>query len=115
MKRSKLEAYYVETFGAREAEGDDEPDRSASPRRRDVRPARRRRSGFGVLRLFKLALMLGPMSILLGATLLMDCQSVSRGSWVPEILRSTACARRDFAGRVLNLDGNLRTVVNSIL
>lgn len=116
MKRSKLEAYYHDQFGARDAVAD-EPDDSPPPRRRGREPARPRApraSGFGLFRILKLTLMLGPMTVLLGATLLMDCQRSAQASWVPDILRSTACARRDLAGRVLSLDSQLRTVANNI-
>lgn len=114
MKRSKLETYYRDQFGAPEMPEDepDEPAPTRSQRGRGEPPPRRR--GFGVFRLFKLTLMLGPMAILLGATLLMDCQSAPQGSWIPGIVRSTACARRDLGSRVLSLEGNLRMVANSI-
>ena len=113
MKRSKLEAYYEREFGPRDEEPDDGPLRR--PPGRGPAPARpRRRGGFGVLRLLKVTLMLGPMTILLAASLLMDCQGNARGTWVPDLLRSTACARRDLAGRILHLDGDLRTVANGL-
>ncbi|MCJ2033638.1 hypothetical protein [Methylobacterium sp. J-068] len=115
MKRSKLEAYYRDQFGAPESDAV-EPDDAPPVRRRRPEPRRRdaRRGGFGVFRMLKLTLMLGPMALLLGATLLMDCNRSAQGSWVPEILRGTACARRDLAGRVFSLDSNLRTVANAI-
>lgn len=115
MTRSKLEAYYEREFGPRDREPDELAD--DSPVRRPARPERGpvRRRGFGIGRMLKLTLMLGPMTILLGASFLMDCErAAARGSWVPEILRGTACARRNLASRVLHLDGDLRTVANSL-
>ncbi|KQP75724.1 hypothetical protein ASF41_14815 [Methylobacterium sp. Leaf111] len=114
MKRSKLEAYYEQEFGPRDDEPDDRPLRRSSGRDRAPARPRGRRGGFGIVRLLKVTLMLGPMTILLAASLLMDCQGGVRGSWVPDILRSTACARRDLAGRVLHLDSDLRTVTNGL-
>jgi len=114
MKRSKLETYYHTQFGPPDHDGE-EPDAPRRPRwRREPAQRRREQGGFGVFRMLKLTLMLGPMAIMLGATLLMDCRSSAPGSWVPEILRSTACARRDLAGRMFSLDGNLRLVADSI-
>ncbi|KQP33919.1 hypothetical protein ASF49_08685 [Methylobacterium sp. Leaf104] len=117
MKRSKLEAYYEREFGPRDQEPDDSPDDSPDdqPVRRPRDSARRRRGGFGIGRMLKLTLMLGPMTLLLGAGFLMDCQgAAARGSWLPEIVHNTACARRNLAGRVLNLEGDLRTVANGL-
>ena len=114
MKRSKLEAYYEQEFGPRDHEPeDDSPARR--PSRRDRDPVRPRRGGFGFGRMLKLTLMLGPMALLLGASFLMDCQgAAARGSWIPEMLHGAACARRNLAGRVLHLEGDLGTVANSL-
>jgi hypothetical protein len=114
MKRSKLEAYYEQEFGPRDDESEDRPPRRPSGRDRAPARPRRQRGGFGFFRLLKVTLMLGPVTILLAASLLMDCQGSARGSWVPDLLRSTACARRDLAGRMLHLDSDLRTVASGL-
>lgn len=113
MKRSKLEIYAHERFGPPDELDAVTPEDSGSaprPRHEPVRRRRARRGGIGVWGAIKLVLMLGPMAILLGATMLTECGGAAQGSWMPEFLRSTACARRDLTGRVFSLEGQLRTV-----
>ncbi|GJD73405.1 hypothetical protein [Methylobacterium goesingense] len=125
MKPSKLEAYYRDQFGADTPPQDDAPAQPwpARPARSDP-PRRARRGGLGLFGLLKLALMFGPMAFLLGTALLSDCRGGAQASWfrsdwmqaswIPEMLRGSACARRDLAGRALSLDDQLRTIANGI-
>lgn len=117
MTRSKLETYYRERFGADDTSPETElRDDAPRPVRARSEPDRRRKrqGGLGIVRLLKLTLMLGPMALLLGMTFLTDCRGFAQHSWLPEMMRSGACARRELAGRVLSLDGSLRSLVSGI-
>jgi hypothetical protein len=108
MKPSKLEAFYVETFGARDSALDDQPD---TPPRRNERPRRKReRSGFGKRLVVRLGLMFAPMAILGAVAMTTDCSRRSPKSVIPEILRTTACARQGLLTQSSALEGTFRTI-----
>ncbi|NEU11467.1 hypothetical protein G3T14_04915 [Methylobacterium sp. BTF04] len=108
MKPSKLEAFYVETFGARDVAPDARPEPSV---RRDERPRQKReRSGFGRRLVVRLGLMFAPMAILGAVAMTTDCSRRSPTSMIPEILRSTACARQGLMTQSSALEGTFRTI-----
>lgn len=107
MKRSKLETYYVETFGEREIVADPAPGRSS---RRAERPEPRPRASFGRRLAFRLGLTLSPMAVLGVAGMMTDCGARSSSSAMPDIVRSAVCARNNLMGQSSALDATFRTL-----
>lgn len=111
MKPSKLEAFYSETFGARDPSHGEE---NAPPRRGAASRKARPRGGFGGRLLFRLCLMFAPMAILGIVAMTTDCGARPAGSILPEIVRSAACARRGLMGQATALEGTIRTVTDRL-
>lgn len=105
MKRSKLETYYVETFGER-----DEADESARPPRRAARPEPRQRGSFGRRLVVRLGLIFAPMAILGIAGAMTDCGARPASSVLPDIVRGTICARHSLMGQSASLESTFRTL-----
>lgn len=111
MKPTKLEAFYLETFG--EAAPSRDPVAGA-PARRDEPPRRRReRSGFGRRLLTRLGLMFAPMAILGLMATMTDCDVRSPNALLPDLVRKTVCARKTLPGQASALDGTFRTLSNT--
>lgn len=107
MKRSKLETYYVETFGERENVEEAAPRRT--PRRAE-RQEPRARAGFGRRLVIRLGLTFAPMAILGVAGMMTECGARSSASAMPDFLRSTVCARHSLMGQSSALDATFRTI-----
>lgn len=111
MKPSKLEAYYVETFGERDTPDRDQP---RPPAPRSDRPRRRERGGFGSRLLLRLCVMFAPMALLGLIAMTTDCGARSPSSMIPEVLRTTACLRANLTNQAASLDGTFRALTDKI-
>lgn len=89
----------------------------------DERPRRGRASGrpapsvgaFGrMFRVVRFLVFILPLSLLLIGSFLVDCRDRSGRGFLPEIVRSSACARQDVMGHLSNLEETMRTVSKAI-
>lgn len=86
------------------------------PRHRttDDRPQRRPGLFWRVVRLIRLLVFILPLSLLLIGSFVVDCRNRSGTGFLPDVVRTSACAREDLVGRLSEMNETMRTISRAI-